>query len=600
MATSSLLKTILHKSVADGIYNEIMSRYSRYYYFLGRTLTWEDELNPPYPTDSYAYELQTRNEMITLKEIKPTDVAYVIPRHDWSSGTVYDQYDDQYSTEVQGINLITGGLSYASAPYIYIGSTGSIIWTPSTPYVSGQLIVSSGKYYIVTNTGISDGTTAPTHTTGTVLNGTASLEYVTINDGNGSGATAITTVLDGQVIDIELTHRGTGYTSIPSVIIAGASGANAMAEAVVTIAPSGSQKLENCIFYVVTDEYNVYKCLDNNLNGVSTSKPSGTTVDPITLADGYQWKFLYSIPIALRNKFFTDQYMPVVTALRNQFYSNGNIQTIRIAKAGSGYTSGSIIVQGDGYLLDNPIYNTNYTISAKGSGYTEPVTVTIDPPISSVSSWQGNTLVLVGQNLQYGNNVYKVAISGYTSSVAPVHRYGIVSNGTAALKFVGTIPTASVTLDGDGGIDTITVYGMLREIQVSDGGSGYTSPPSVNFSGGAGSHASATAVLQNGSVIRIVVNDPGTGYTSEPSVTLGTQWTASTVVNIGDQIYYSNRLYNVTVEGTTSSSAPIHSTGTQSNGTASLQYVGVPATALAFIKYVSGYSGYPSINISGG
>jgi hypothetical protein len=81
---------------------------------------------------------------------------------------------------------------------------------------------------------------------------------------------------------------------------------------------------------------------------------------------------------------------------------------------------------------------------------------------------------------------------------------------------------------------------------------------------------------------------------------LGTQWTASTVVNIGDQIYYSNRLYNVTVEGTTSSSAPIHSTGTQSNGTASLQYVGVPATALAFIKYGSGYSGYPSINISGG
>ena len=152
---SSLIKTMLNKSVADGIYNEILDNYSRYYYFLGRTLTWEDELVPPYPTDSYAYELSTRNEMITLKEIKPTDVAYVIPRYDWTSGTVYDEYDDQYSTEVQGVNLISGGLSYATAPNVYIGSTGSVVWTSSTPYVSGQMIKSGTNYYVVTNTGIS-------------------------------------------------------------------------------------------------------------------------------------------------------------------------------------------------------------------------------------------------------------------------------------------------------------------------------------------------------------------------------------------------------------------------------------------------------------
>ena len=602
MATSSLLKTILNKSVADGIYNEITSRLSRYYYYLGRTLTWEDELNPPYPTDSYAYELASRNEIITLKEINPTDVAYVIPRHDWSSGTVYDQYDDQYSTEVQGVNLISGGLSYATAPNVYIGSTGSVNWTSSTNYVSGTLISSGANYYIVTNTGISDVTVAPSHTTGSALNGTATLKWVYVYDGNGIGATAASTVLDGQVIDIRLTHKGSGYTAVPTVNIAGTSGANAMGEAIVTIAPSGAQKLENAIFYVVTDEYNVYKCLDNNLNSQSVVKPTGTTVDPVIVSDGYMWKFLYNIPIALRNKFFTDQYMPVVTALRNQFYSNGGLQSIRIDKAGSGYTSGSINVQGDGVNSTDPIYLTGYTTSTTGSNYTTPVTVTVDPPLAGVSSWQGSTLVLVGQTIQSGNNVYRVAISGTTGSVAPVHRFGTVSDGTAALKYYGTIPTGVATLSG-GALDTITFYGMLKEIQMLNGGSGYTSVPAISFSGGSGSGATASAVVANGTVIRIIINDPGHNYTSAPTVTIGTVWTANTVVTIGQQIYYSNRLYTVTTAGTTdasSSNFPVHSTGTQTNGTASLQYVGVPATAAATIKYGSGYSAYPAVTIHGG
>ena len=602
MATSSLLKTILNKSVADGIYNEIMSRYSRYYYFLGRTLTWEDELTPPYPTDSYAYELNTRDEMITLKEVKPTDVSYVIPRYDWTSGQVYDQYDDQYSTEVQGLNLISGGLSYATAPNIYIGSTGSTTWTSSTNYLSGSMIGYNGNYYIITNTGLSDSVNPPTHTSGSELNGSATLKWVSVNDGNGSGATATCTVLDGQVIDIQVTHRGTGYTSVPSVIIAGSSGANAMADAVVTISPSGKQKLENCIFYVVTDEFNVYKCLDNNLNAVSTVKPSGTTVDPVFLSDGYMWKFLYNIPIALRNKFLTDQYIPVVTALRNQFYSNGALQTIRIDKAGSGYTSGSILVQGDGYNSTDPIYLTNYTLSNAGSSYTTPVTITVDPPITGVSQWQASSLVLVGQNIQSGNNVYKVVISGVTGSVAPVHRFGTVSDGAAALQYAGTVPVGTATLSG-GAIDTITFYGMLKEIEMVGGGSGYTSVPSVNFSGGAGSNATASAVLANGSVIRVIINDPGTGYTSDPTVTFGTVWTASTVFTIGQQIYYSNRLYTVTAatgDSKSGSSAPIHTGGTQSNGNVTLTYAGVPATAIATIKYGSGYSSYPSVTIHGG
>ena len=719
MATSSsLMKTTLHNSIADGLYNEISSRYARYYYFLGRTLTWEDELTPPTPIDSFAYELETRNEIITAKEIKPTDVAYVILRHDWVNGTTYDQFDDQYSTEVQGINLTSGGYSYGSAPNVYIGSQGAVTWAASTSYTYGQMlkvVVSATvqRTYLVTNTGVS-GTTAPTHTTGTVLNGTGTLmlQYFAHNNANGSGATAEATVLDGQVIDIELTARGTGYTSEPSFVIIGGNGSTAAANAVVTVAPSGAQKLENAVFYVVTDEFNVYQCLDNNNGGSSTVKPTGTSYDAVETTDGYVWKFLYNIPIALRNKFLTDVYMPVVTALRDQFYSAGTLKTIRLDQTGSGYTSGSIVVQGDGYATFEELYLTTKTLTSGGSGYTS-ATVSISPPFDGVATWSATSTVLANQKLTHQNNIYRVAVAGITGSSGPVHRHNTVKNGTAALEYVGTTATAETVITnstvtvgsftigkiytiasmgtttstqwntiagtsaitytvgsvftaalagtglGNGTatfktITDLTLYGMINKVQIVGGGSGYTSPPVVNFSGGSGTSAAAVAVLQNGSIIRVVVTDPGYDYISAPTITFGTLWTGLTsLTNIGDQIFFSNRLYTVASTGFTGSVAPIHvsgtatnspafaastaltlnstvfvsnrlykvttagtthastvpshTTGTVTNGTAALLYLGEPvtltyagtqATATTSLKYGAGYSAYPTITFS--
>lgn len=648
MATSSLMKSILHNSIADGLYNEVVTRNSRYYYYLGKTVTWTDDLVPPYPTDSVAYENSARNDIITMKEIKPTDIAYVIPRYNWTSGSIYDQYDDQYSTEVQGVNLTAGGFGYGSDPYVYIGSNGSVNWAATTSYISGKLIKSDANYYIVTNTGIT-GTTAPTHTTGSVLNGTATLKWVYVNDANGSGATAVSVRIEGSVAGITLISRGSGYTSEPTCIIAGGNGENAAGRAVVTVSPNGFQKLEDSLFYVVTDEFNVYKCLDNNLNAVSTVKPTSTTVDPILLPDGYLWKFMYNVPIALRNKFVTDNYIPVVSALRNQFYSNGQLQTIRVDAGGSGYTSGAITVQGDGYNEADPIYLSGINLSSGGLNYVNP-TVSIDPPFTGVSTWQANTLVLTGQKFSYNNNIYSVAVSGTTGTVGPVHRFDIVSNGTAALRYIGTQATAVATVDGSGTITALTLYGMLRTIQVLSGGTGYTSTPTITVgnlwkattslalnsqvyyannlytvttagttSSTPPSHTTGTvangtatlkwvgypatvrAVLSVTSIIRFDITDPGLGYNSTPTINIGTQWTANTAVTIGQQIWYSDRLYTVASAGTTdASTVPSHLSGTVANGTATLTYAGKQATATSAIKYGAGYSSSPTVTVVGG
>ena len=677
--SSSLLKDILHNSIAEGLYSEITNRTARYYYFLGKTLSWEDELLPPIPVDSFNYELQTRNEIITMKEIKPTDVAFVIPRYSWQQNVVYDMYDDQYSKEVQGINLISGGQGYGSAPTVYIGTAGSVNWIPNTVVFEGNFLKTSNgnggfRYYVVVSGGTT-GTTAPVHTEGTTQSGSAQLTFVNATDSGGTGATAVATVLDGRVIDIELTKRGDGYVDSPSVTLVGGGGTGAFGTANVVIAPSGAHRLEDSRFYVITDEFNVYKCLDNNNNATSQFKPLGTTVDPVTFPDGYMWKFLYNIPIALRTKFLTDEYVPVVTALRNQFYSNGNIQTLRVDQAGSGYTSASITVQGDGFLEADPLYLSSVTLDDAGSGYTT-ATLQVDPPFTNVNPWTATIPLFLGQKVSHNNNIYEIAVAGTSGAVAPVHRFGTVSNGTTALKYIGTTATGLVNLS-DGAVSSITLYGMIREVSMTTGGAGYTSVPTVNFTGGSGiatiavgtagagytnaptitftggggSGATATAtvsggaitaiivtaggggytttptvvitpnvadtittpaaatatlagatgvaVLQNGSVSKVIVTDAGSGYTSTPTVTIGTAWVGSTVVTFGQQLFVANRLYTVTVGGTTGSSAPAHLSGSAANGTATLAFAGSPATATTSTKVGAGYSQIPLATIVG-
>jgi len=65
-------------------------------------------------------------------------------------------------------------------------------------------------------------------------------------------------------------------------------------------------------FYVVTDQLNVYKCLQNNVaNGTSTIKPTGTGTGLIELSDGYKWKYMYTISPQDTLKFTTSEYIPV-------------------------------------------------------------------------------------------------------------------------------------------------------------------------------------------------------------------------------------------------------------------------------------------------
>ena len=74
--------------------------------------------------------------------------------------------------------------------------------------------------------------------------------------------------------------------------------------------------------------------------------------------------------------------------------------------------------------------------------------------------------------------------------------------------------------NGTGAAASVVVNGALSEIEVTSGGTGYTSSPLVSIVGGNGFGATATAVITNGVVSKILVENPGQGYTSQPDVSI--------------------------------------------------------------------------------
>lgn len=58
----------------------------------------------------------------------------------------------------------------------------------------------------------------------------------------------------------------------------------------------------------------------------------------------------------------------------------------------------------------------------------------------------------------------------------------------------------------------------VGSVTITNGGSGYTSAPTVGATGGGGTGFAATAEIENGVVVAVTVTNPGTGYTSAPTL----------------------------------------------------------------------------------
>lgn len=150
------------------------------------------------------------------------------------------------------------------------------------------------------------------------------------------------------------------------------------------------QNVSLASFYILTSNNNVYKCLSNNFSSNSTVMPTSINTSlPVQTADGYLWKYMYTLSNEEVLRFVTDDYMPVKTlsdndgSLQWQVQTNateGAIYSIKITNPGTAYTNASnlmVYVYGDGTGATatasiNTASNTINSISmtAYGSDYT--------------------------------------------------------------------------------------------------------------------------------------------------------------------------------------------------------------------------------------
>ena len=294
----------------------------------------------------------------------------------------------------------------------------------------------------------------------------------------------------------------------------------------------------------------------------------------------------------------------------------------------------------------------------------------IEPKINYTAPGYTASLINLGEStnwkeITYGDNKFVTVPYGstsnarYTSNGTTWANAGALTETTAWTGITyagGEGAVASVTIGGLGGQGAVlqAVLGVpnttgaatqdqVASVKVIDGGAGYTTPPVIVFtpvSGGTG--AVATCAVLNGAIVSVTVTIPGSGYTvaptvtaatdrvtvatvtdwgknyfSTPSVTVsdpfsGSAWSSGGTATLNAYYYYVNTgvkyWYRATVAGTFTTTGPVHTSGSASNGTATLTYVGTTAIltptlenagvkSLAITNSGKGYTTTPTVTI---
>lgn len=225
------------------------------YLGVSKPTPWVDELTPLVPTDSASYNVADISEWLAAKRMNISDTTFVFPRVNWTSGTIYDMYDDAeedlFSKTFYAMNegkiykclyRPTGiastipptgtSTSYPTAladgyvwKYMFTVPAPSAaqfmtnLWIP-VKYITSDPLDGSNQWAVQTNA-IAGTVDSITVTSGG--SGYPGSPTVTIT-GNGSGATATATVSAGVIQSIVVTNPGSGY-SWATVTVSGGTGA---------------------------------------------------------------------------------------------------------------------------------------------------------------------------------------------------------------------------------------------------------------------------------------------------------------------------------------------------------------------------------------
>ena len=181
-------------------------------------------------------------------------------------------------------------------------------------------------------------------------------------------------------------------------------------------------------FYVRNTNDQVFKCLYNNRSNNSTVMPE-ISIDGqlpenpyIVTSDGYKWKYLYTIPAGLKEKFFTSEFMPIISEpIVTNSATDGRLDIIKIIDDGAGFNANSnsnsytiLTVSGDGSDANlTAIVTTTdadganlvgYNIISGGNNYTR-ATISVNDALKIPNTANANLIAVIGPPGGHGANV---------------------------------------------------------------------------------------------------------------------------------------------------------------------------------------------------
>lgn len=328
--------------------------------------------------------------------------------------------------------------------------------------------------------------------------------------------------------------------------------------------------------------------VSKNFRGINT-KANRTAID----RDEFSW-IENAMPVGYGN-------LRVVPAAADVLDENGNtvVGLANVTYMSSGYVQSIPYLFGfeaDGsaeYFDNNNLVQGQLAPAGTFSGDNVRIAqwknerILITDPEKGYFTWDGTNLVSLGS---VGLVTVTNGGSGYTSPPEVTLSAPNDANGVQA--------TAICTISNGSG--------SISSIEVTNIGTGYTSVPTVEISAPneqGGTQATGSAIIQSGNVVGISVTNAGLGYTTVPTVTItgggGANATANAVLAYG-----SVTSVEVTEAGTGYTAPPTitFTGGGGANATAEAALITF-ATGGVSLELVSGGSGYttaPTIAITGG
>ena len=278
--------------------------------------------------------------------------------------------------------------------------------------------------------------------------------------------------------------------------------------------------------YVITEDFNVYKCISNNSGAESTEAPSGKKTTTITTSDGYVWKYMFTLN-ENSQLFITPSGIPLQLALASDTDPSLEDQySVQVAAVRGSFEKVNVLDAGSPYKL---AATASYVVAGASEDH---VQISPEPTYYTDGYHIGYTVrILTGDGQGQIREITATAGAGGTSgyfSITP--NFTTVPSVSDTLTIVPTIKTF-----GDGaGLEVtpnMNANGNIESVDVISAGSGYTkvnheiyppAGPPYNF-GTNFFHRGVTANATGATTSIEFVTSPTDGHGADARTELGSE-----------------------------------------------------------------------------